>query len=328
MAYARLGRTSQAAAAFASAAETREHWIESLNAGSVENWPILQGATAQWPIDRLDWLEFEHYFREAAQTLDLPMPAEDARWYVQRARAFAGLRKREKADEAYRRAIALSPEDRSIRYEAHRNRAHYLVKLERYAEAADEFTRAAEFASEDSHLWSCIAIAQLAGGDADAYRRTCNTMFNHFAGATDGHTLYNLIWTCSIAPNALSDLRRLAPIAQAAGNWWIDSDRGLVALNYRLGQYEEALRSFDRLSQVVRPLPATLFFAAMSHQRLGQGAQARQKLAAGSSALATHYDPSTIQFSTINFVARSWQEKVTEPLLRKEAEALILGHSR
>jgi Flp pilus assembly protein TadD len=256
------------------------------------------------------------------------MPAEDARWYVRRGRAFAGLRQREKADEAYRRAIVLSPDDPSIRYEAHRNLAHYLVKHERYAEAADEFSRAVEFSKEDCYLWSCVAVARLAAGDVTAYRRTCDTMFDRFAKSTDGRTQFNLVWTCTIAPDALSNINTLAPIAEAAVDWWIDSDRGLVAMNYRLGQYEEAIRSFDRLCQVVRPLPATLFFAAMSYQRLGQTAQARQKLAAGVSAMATRFDPSTIQFSTINFVARSWQEKVTEPLLRKEAEALIRGHSR
>ena len=185
-------------------------------------------------------------------------------------RAFAGLRQREKAAEEYRRAPALRPGDVSIQYESHRNRAYHLIKLERFADAAGEFVQALEFQPTDTNLWSCLATAQFAAGNAAAYRKTCAAMFDRFGGDADRGVLFSLAWTCTLLPDALPDMKALAPVAEAGGRWWIDSQRVLVAANYRLGRHQDAIQSLELLSQVARPEPATILFAAMAHYQLGQ----------------------------------------------------------
>jgi hypothetical protein len=117
----------------------------------------------------------------------------------------------------------------------------------------------------------------------------------------------------------------LAPVAAAGAGWWIDSERVRVATHYRLGQFEQALRSLDRLSQVVRPQPAALFFAAMAQHQLGKRDAAREKLAEVTAAMKLTSERSKAPKSMLDLDRRGWTEKVSERLLRKEAEELILG---
>jgi serine/threonine protein kinase/Flp pilus assembly protein TadD len=325
MAHARLGSLDQARTAFAAAAQSRDKWIQALFLSGADNWVVHQGATATWPIDLLEWLEFELHLREAANLLDMPIPTVDARLHVLQGRAYAGLRQRDKAAEEYRRALALQPDDERIRYEAYGNRAHQLIKLERFTEAAGEFANALEFAPSDSHLWSCLATAQLAAGNAAAYRQTCAAMFDLFARDSNRSVLFRLAWTCTLMPDALADMPALAPVAEAGAGWWIDSQRVLVASHYRLGRHEDAIRSLELLSQVAQPEPASILFAAMAHYQLGQRHEARQKLSAAVAAITVTQEHSTLRNLAIDFDPRGWTEKVTERLLRKEAEALILG---
>jgi tetratricopeptide (TPR) repeat protein len=324
LAYARLGQMDSARSALATAAQSRERWVQDLFNSGRDNWVVHQGATATWPIDLLEWLEFELYSREAAGLLDVPQPPEDARQLVLGARAYAGLRQREKADEEYSRALALAPDDERIRYEAYRNRAHHLIKLERFAEAADEFAHALEFAPTDCHLWSCHATAQFAAGDTAAYRKTCAAMFDRFGRDADPNVSFMLAWTCTLLPDALPDMKALVPIAEAAAGWWIDSQRVLVAAHYRLGQYEDAITSLEQLSQVARPQPAVIFFAAMALHQLGQREKAREKLADAIATMTAKSQQSAARMAPLDTDRRAWVEKVTERLLRKEAEALIL----
>jgi serine/threonine protein kinase/Tfp pilus assembly protein PilF len=328
MAYQRLGQSELARSMFAIAAKERSERIESSNAKTMDQWILHQGATGEWPnwpTGLLAWLEFELYFRESAELLGLPLPSDDVHLHVLRSRAFAGLRERERADEEYQRALRLKGDDEQIRYEADRNRAYRLVELERFAEAADCFAQALAHTPGDCILWCCLATAQFAAGDSVAYRRTCASMFDRFAADSDLRALYNLTWACTLLPDALPDMQALAPVAQTAAEWWIDSERGLLATYYRLGQYEDAIQSFDRLTQVARPEPSALLFAAMAHHRLHQSEKARQKLAEAAEAMAEPFKHATIRMPVPGFDPRSWLEKVSERLLRKEAEDLILG---
>jgi tetratricopeptide (TPR) repeat protein len=247
----------------------------ALFSSGTDHWPIDQGATVKWPIDLLEWLEFEWYSREAADLLNVPMPSQDARQHVLLGRAYAGLRQREKADEEYSRALALAPDDERIRYESYRNRAYRLIKLEHFAEAADEFAHALEFAPNDCHLWSSQAAAQFAAGNATGYRKTCAAMFDRFGRDANPYVSFTLAWTCTLLPDALADMKALIPIAEAGAGWWIDSQRVLVAAHYRLGRYQDAIISLEQLSQVVKPRPAPMLFAAMAHHQLGQRELAR-----------------------------------------------------
>jgi Flp pilus assembly protein TadD len=254
----------------------------------------------------------------------LPLPSDDFQWHVLRGRAFAGLRERDRADEEYRRALELKA-DKHIRYERIRNRGFQLVALDRFSEAADSFAQALAHSPNDCHLWTFLATAQFMAGDATTYRRTCHSMFERFKNDTDGSHLFNLAWTCTLLPDALPDMQALAPVAQTAAGWWIDSERVLVATHYRVGRYEDALSSLDRLTQVIRPEPAALFFGAMAHQRLGQKEEAQQKLREGIAAMATTATRYATRVHLLDFDRRAWTDKVTDRLLRMEAEALILA---
>ena len=96
----------------------------------------------QWPIGPEEWLEFELLFRQAAALLGVTLPDAEPRLIIQRARAFAGLRRREAADAEYDRALRLRPEDARLSREAHRNRGFLRLRTGRFEDAAHEFERA------------------------------------------------------------------------------------------------------------------------------------------------------------------------------------------
>ena len=70
--------------------------------------------------------------------------------------------------------------DRQIRFEAHVHRAHSLVHVGQWRQAAGEWAQASELQPEVAYLWTHQAIALLAAGDVDAYRQTCASLVQRF----------------------------------------------------------------------------------------------------------------------------------------------------
>jgi tetratricopeptide (TPR) repeat protein len=81
MAYYRLGKVEEARAAMASAEKAIDAWIEAM----------FQGRIGTMPIPWSDWLECQHYYREAKRLVTGTAPSDDPRLRAVRERALAPL---------------------------------------------------------------------------------------------------------------------------------------------------------------------------------------------------------------------------------------------
>ena len=98
----------------------------------------------------------------------------------------------------------------------------------------------------------------------------------------------------------------------------------LGAALYRSGQYEESIQCFEDAAETFRPRAWDWSFLAMAHHRLGNANEARRCLLGAERWITeanTH--PSDDISDGTNAGWGSWNEKVTYPLLYREAELLI-----
>ena len=328
MSHHRLGQADSARRAFDEAAQAREWWLERIHSSHVGSWIVDQGATGQWPVGPEEWLEFELLFRQAAALLGTTLPDEEPRLIIQRARALAGLRRREAADAEYAAALRLRPQDPRLSQEAHRNRGFLRLRTGRFEDAAHEFERAMGPDRSDYDLWRYVAISQYASGDVEAYRQTCAQMLDRFGMQSDGRALLTIVLTYTVCPGALPDMTRALEAGQGAARWWVDSERVLVGLYYRLGRNEDALEALRRHSRFAVAHPTALFFAAMASHRLGRPDEARRLYDEATAAMAPRTDVPALRTLVTGSDPRDAFEKLSEQMLRKEAESLILGPGR
>ena len=142
LAYHQLNQIPEARAALNRAVDAMRQWTDQRCDLGADSWVADLGASGNWPISSWDWLECEIYIRQARAALGLEPAQDDPRWQLLRARAFAGLRWFEAADQEYRKALALLPEDRQVLLESHRNHAYCLAFRENFRDAAGEFALA------------------------------------------------------------------------------------------------------------------------------------------------------------------------------------------
>jgi serine/threonine protein kinase/WD40 repeat protein/Flp pilus assembly protein TadD len=222
------------------------------------------------------------------------------------------------ADEAYRAALKLLPDDPL----AHSNLGKFLEDHARYQEAAAEFSAAiklqpergsfwaqrgwayadmeqwdkasADFAhaqeceEPDEEAWHSAALLYLRDGKLDGYRKTCLDMLQRFGEGA--------VWTCTVRPDSGADPARLVSLAEKAlarspnDHWHVNRNyrdvHRLGAALYRAGQFKEAVQRLTEASEL-SPHPyrtnmlCTWFFLAMAHHRLGHTDEARRWLEKG-----------------------------------------------
>jgi tetratricopeptide (TPR) repeat protein len=323
MAYHRQGRTTEARAALDEAAKTLDQWTQERYVSQQKHWVIDLGAEGVWPVPWWDYLECESYYREAKILIDGSPPPDDPRLHVLRARAFAGMRWPKKAVTEYDAALELIPQDLVIRLEAHRSRGSHFVELRQWKEAAAEFTKASELRPDDSYLWRFRAVANIAQGDADAYRQTCATMLDRFEKTDDAVTAGNVLLSCVLREDALPDMSRLLPLTRVADPIWHWGTWVRGAALYRAGRYEESVRCFETSATMFRPRAWDWCFLAMSHHRLGHMDKASHCVAMANQWIdqANSNDPNDL--SDTHPAWGDWHESVVYPVLLSETEALV-----
>jgi tetratricopeptide (TPR) repeat protein len=188
MAHYRLGHDAEARQALEEAARHLDRWTQARYDGDGGAWVVDHGADGFWTVGWWDYLECQILYREARLLMDGAPPPDDPRLHVLRARALAALNWFDQSVAEYDAAVRLSPLDVQIRAESYRNRGSSFVDRGEWAEAAAEFASAAELEPNDADLWRCQAMAEVAAGDFDAYRRTCAAMMERFAQTTDHAT--------------------------------------------------------------------------------------------------------------------------------------------
>jgi serine/threonine protein kinase/tetratricopeptide (TPR) repeat protein len=251
IAHHELGQDAEARDAMDQLAGVVNDWTQQMYQHGPDRWVTSLGATGYWPVSCWDWLECQHYDREARRRLSMET-VEDYRLHMLRARGFAGLRMLREADAEYELALKLTPQDVQVRLEAHRNRAYYLVSRKGFRAAAIEFANAGALAPDDSDLWRFQAFAHTASGDLEAYRTACRAMVARFKNTQDCAVAYDVVEACVAHGDSLDDMSQLIPLARLGATWYVGGVRILGAAHCRAGHFEDAVGCYQAAARLTR----------------------------------------------------------------------------
>jgi tetratricopeptide (TPR) repeat protein len=171
--------------------------------------------------------------------------------------------------------------------------------------------------------WNYLALLRLHRGNRDGYCKACRDMLQRFGLAANADASYWMVWTCALAPDAVTDRQTVVQMAEkavAANPKHCDLLQHLGAVLYRAGRFEAAAK---RLTEAEAAFPETQnprssivynwLFQGMTQHRLGHAAEARRYL---DKAVKEIDQPSTK-------AAVAWNRRLTLQLLRQEAQELL-----
>jgi serine/threonine protein kinase/Flp pilus assembly protein TadD len=269
IAYHHLGRTTEARLTLDDVAEVQNRWNEALESATRGgSWIVDYGAVAAWPVPWWDWLELDLRSQEASRQLG-GAPAPDARVKLLRARAFAGLRRSDRAVAEYEAAVSLAPADTQVLMESHRARGFHFASQERWPDSVAEYAKACDLLPGDINLWRFRAITEFLAGDEAACRRSCAAVVARFGRTTDTMTACRVLEVCTMFPGAVPDPTQLLPVAERARRQWHYGPWVRGAALYRAGEYSAAVECLDRMQTVHHLRAWEQCFLAMAHHRLG-----------------------------------------------------------
>ncbi len=226
-----------------------------------------------------------------------------------RAVLFAERGQWDKAAEDYTKVIEASPNDA----DAYAKRGRAYAERGQYDKAASDFSRAGPEGVADLRD---LALARLGAGDVAGYKTVCARMAKRYGSRpADTHVVG---WTCSLAPDALPDLKPLVDPAQQASAKNPKSRTHLLAvvgLLYRTGQFQPALQALEKWQpqRAANEAPTDWLLLALVQQKLGQAGEAKKWLDKATQAPA----PVTAKEGW------TWQDRLEVTQLLKEAEALV-----
>jgi serine/threonine protein kinase/Flp pilus assembly protein TadD len=187
----------------------------------------------------------------------------------------------EEALADYSQAVELRPDVALVWM----TRGQFHMQFFCWEEAAADLARGFERQPPvDPNLWYSHACLRLYAGDEAGYRQICARMLDKFGQTTDLTTSHLLARACILGPNALDDYSRIQHLMEKVVADFPQPNMYhamLVAIHYRAGQPEQALRLLDSFSQKanytwyeasLKPL------LAMVYHRLGQEDKAKKWL--------------------------------------------------
>jgi Flp pilus assembly protein TadD len=251
-----------------------------------------------------------------------PVPEQVQAWHRAEAKA---------AQAAGRWSAALSPLDDLIaagraNWGSHVSRGSVYAELDRWDRAAADFETAIRLGAVDSEVWFFLAMARLAQGDVDGYRKTCADLLPRFEDSRDPETALVVAQCCALAPDGVANPARFVDhlvsgkiterqpypsLFRAGPGGQLNALKpvpGLGALLYRTGRFQEAVQ---RLAQEAEAFWDDWLFLAMAHGRLGNVAEARQWL------------DKAQRWADQNRTRFNWLGRLRYQLLRREAEAIV-----
>ncbi|MHC4617621.1 MAG: protein kinase domain-containing protein [Planctomycetota bacterium] len=207
-----------------------------------------------------------------------------------------------------------------------RNRGEVQATLGQWDRAVSHFGDAIAQGADWPSVWRSQALAYLAAGDIEGYRRTCESVLENFGQTERPFRAFLTAWTCVLAPDAVEDPGRIVQLAKRAVE--NDSERegylnALGASLYRAGRFDEAIQQLRSLVagwEKAGKMPTgyspafTWFFLAMAHHQLGNSAEARACL-----------DKAVARAEQESSGELRWHQRLALQLLRQEAESLIKG---
>jgi WD40 repeat protein len=264
----------------------------------------------------------------AAYDKALSRDGSQAAVYRDRAEALLQLARTAEALADFDKARALAPDlplGANV-FEACRRLGRSHAERGEWDAAGEAFGRAIELGASWPIFWEHQALAHLGAGDAEGYRRVCDSVLRRFGRSDDPDLANSVAWTCVLAPNAVTDPGRPVALAEAA----VGADprnrdylNTLGAALYRAGRFEDAVR---RLNESVQAhghggVPEDWLFLAMAHEHLGHAEEAHQWL----DRAAKWLDEAQESNAAAGPPAPAWNERLGLTLLRREAEAQIKG---
>lgn len=175
------------------------------------------------------------------------------------------------------------------------------------------------------HVWFEAAAVRLLSGDRDGYRAACESLVRRAADPAVVRP-YHAARASTLGPDAVADLPRVVRVSEDELKkyslaFWSLTQQG--ALRYRAGEYQQALRLFERsLKADAKPGNAVLnwLWLALAHHRLNNATEARYWLNKASAWLDAHggtmpSDPA------LALHEHNWLEA---NVLRREATELIV----
>jgi tetratricopeptide (TPR) repeat protein len=198
-------------------------------------------------------------------------------------------------------------------------------ELSLFAEARADFARAAELDPDDPEPRYRVALACIAEGDDDGYRRACGDLHDRYATTNDPRVASPLAYTCVARPGAGVAADALVRWGERAVPLFRGNERVLGATLYRAGRFEDAVRSLEASSHLTTLVAWDWLFLAMSHHRLGRTAQSRENLekARRWMAAAEAGRASPAATGKTRTAWHSWNERAEVIALCREAETLV-----
>jgi serine/threonine protein kinase/WD40 repeat protein len=254
-------------------------------------------------------------------------------------------------DSSQSRKLALQVEvdpgdlDLSERIKSLSDRGYAHVSGGEWEKAAEDFARVIEGNPKEHWYWYISASLKLEMGDRQGYRRICKEMLARFGKNDKSEWREFVAFTCSLAPDAVSDFGPILKLAdqavtgseQGAYPRWNVLTKGLA--EYRAGHYASAVDWMNRFAPRVdgAHCDASVFaVVAMAKHRLGVAGTESSKpmLAEEARAALSHAQTILSQKMPDPKAGRPWGDKwpysvdnfhdwLHAQILCREAEALL-----
>jgi tetratricopeptide (TPR) repeat protein len=207
-------------------------------------------------------------------------------------------------------------------------RGNARAELGRLAAARDDFVRAAALAPDDPEPRYRLALARLAEGDDDGFRRACAALLWRFGATADPKVASPVAYTCVARPRVAADPAALVRLGEVAAPLFRGNGRVTGAALYRAGRYDEAARRLEESARQATPVAWDWLFLAMAHHRLGHAEVARGYLDRAARWITTADAARGPAASGPRTSWHSWNERAEVRALYREAEALLGGGPR
>jgi tetratricopeptide (TPR) repeat protein len=253
-----------------------------------------------------------------SRAIELNRNSEDD--WISRGRIYRQLGQTGKALDDFSQAVRLFPASGWV----WRERGQLYVETGRWEEAAADLAKVVALEPAQPTFWRGRALALLAAGDKDGYRKTCAEMCQHFAKTKVPAVAWAVVFACVAAPEGMTDPAQVIALAQVAasrnGGWNADV---LGAALYRAGQPGHALPCLQVKVTAHTPRAWDLLFQAMAQRRLGHAEDALRCLSQAEQWVAVASPPGPQVEGRRGPTWSDWQEEVAVRALHREAEDFI-----
>ena len=196
--------------------------------------------------------------------------------------------------EPLNKAVEERPDDPKV----WQDRGRVLQRWRKWQEAAEDYDRFLELNPNSVWMRMEAAVTRFAIGDYDAYQAHCQLIEERLAMKTEPTIEHNrAARVLSLREGALTKGDFFLVMAQDQplknpGKWWLLEP--MLALQYRTGRYEEALKTLDEVRMIVggkAQMAATEIWAAMLYHQLGRADDARRSLTSAQEIVASGLAP-------------------------------------